>query len=210
MDIFVAKVRDMTQEEYLSLVHSLPFGDAERERILSFGSRARALESASALWALAHACERADVKLPLEIARADNGKPYFKSAGAHFSLSHSGKFAVAALSLEGEVGIDVEVIDERKNIFPIAERYFSESECACLESAEDNVTQFFKIWTAKEAIAKLFGEGLSSVIAKGKLGNNTVLPVSTQIIESDATRICISVCAQKVSSPLEMRVHFIN
>ena len=89
-----------------------------------------------------------------KMSYSEHGKPFFEH-GKHFSISHSGKFAVLAVS-EGNIGIDIETkvsSDER-----VARRCFTEEEQAFAKLSTEN---FLRIWTAKEAVLKLFGTGFS-------------------------------------------------
>ena len=47
------------------------------------------------------------------IQYAANGKPYFENANIHFSISHCNGYAACAISEEGPVGIDIELIHVR-------------------------------------------------------------------------------------------------
>ncbi len=78
----------------------------------------------------------------------DNGKPFIKNhLEFHFNISHtSGAVAVALGS--SPIGIDIERI--RKADMRVAERFFSTSEKMAIKSDTD----FFAIWTKKEAFIK--------------------------------------------------------
>lgn len=82
-----------------------------------------------------------------EITRAAGGKPYFPHAShIHFNLSHSHGAAVCALSSE-PVGIDVEVLRTPPRHL----------------AAGMDAEAFFRLWTAKEASAKLLGLGIAAL-----------------------------------------------
>lgn len=84
----------------------------------------------------------------------EHGKPFFE-LGKKFSISHSGRFTVVAVS-EDEIGVDIE---ERENINPaVAKRCFTEEE---QDFAKLSTKNFLRIWTAKEAVLKLLGTGFS-------------------------------------------------
>lgn len=84
----------------------------------------------------------------------EHGKPFFE-LGKKFSISHSGRFSVIAVS-EEEIGIDIE---EREIINPaVAKRCFTEEE---QDFAKMSTQNFLRIWTAKEAVLKLLGTGFS-------------------------------------------------
>ena len=88
-----------------------------------------------------------------EIFYGEKGKPY--KAGEFFNVSHSGDFAVIAVS-DKEVGVDVEKIRDIKSA--VIKRAFSENEKAFILSPKD----FYKGWTLKESLLKCIGCGLIS------------------------------------------------
>jgi phosphopantetheinyl transferase len=93
-----------------------------------------------------------------------NGKPSLASLGGpKFNLSHSGRFAVLALSATDEVGIDVEQLAAVAHCAAISSSILSAGEQRALniESQEDQAISILRTWTAKEAYLKLTGAGLS-------------------------------------------------
>lgn len=68
---------------------------------------------------------------PVEYALGDNGKPYI-DGGAHFSLSHSGKYAVCAVS-DCEIGVDIEY--PRENTARLAKRFSPQMKMSVLPQA---------------------------------------------------------------------------
>lgn len=87
------------------------------------------------------------------------GKPYLKEADFHFSLSHSGKYAVCVWS-DGPVGADLQKVKEKlpahtAKILSEAERRYLEG----LSETEKRET-FFRFWAMKEAVSKWDGRGL--------------------------------------------------
>ncbi|MDO4269312.1 MAG: 4'-phosphopantetheinyl transferase superfamily protein [Eubacteriales bacterium] len=97
---------------------------------------------------------------PLAISVAEGGKPYLVSEpGVHFSLSHSGGWAVCAVS-EHPVGVDIERCEAGRR--DIASRFFHKDEVrylnTLLPSARDDA--FYSLWTLKESFVKSTGRGL--------------------------------------------------
>ena len=80
----------------------------------------------------------------------------------HISISHAGGLAVAAICEHGPIGVDVEHIEMRRPLLPIARRFYSPEECAQLEAcaADERTALFHQWWTRKEAVLKATGEGL--------------------------------------------------
>ncbi len=87
-----------------------------------------------------------------------SGKPF--AEGLHFSLSHSGRFAVCAVG-DCEIGADIEA--PRENILPLAKRFFTEEEYAKIAAAENPEEDFCALWVIKEACIKCSGAGLSAL-----------------------------------------------
>ena len=95
------------------------------------------------------------------------GKPKLIQSGdeerLNFNVSHSGSLALYAITRLRSVGIDVERIRKDPSHEQVAERFFSPTERAMLQSlpAESRTKAFFGCWTRKEAYAKGRGEGLT-------------------------------------------------
>lgn len=79
-----------------------------------------------------------------------------------FNLSHSRGRALVAVTLEREVGVDVERLRRDLPIERLAARFFSPREAAALRSTPESVrpAAFFACWTRKEAFVKATGAGI--------------------------------------------------
>lgn len=77
-----------------------------------------------------------------------------------FNLSHSDSLAAFAVS-EAVIGVDVEQIKTLPE--SVAEMVFSKPEIAALEAEPEDARAlaFYRYWTAKEAVLKALGTGLS-------------------------------------------------
>ena len=127
----------------------------ERERAARF-----ATQELSRRYLAAHHALRAILARytdePMDFALGDRGKPFLRhAAGVHFSLSHSRGRALIAVSLEIEVGADIEHIRPLANYSAIVERYFPPGEPVPVDEAD-----FFRRWTRMEAQWKARGVGL--------------------------------------------------
>jgi len=93
----------------------------------------------------------------------DHGKPALNGHQLEFNLSHSGGFALIALTRECKVGVDVEYIRSEMEFESIARRFFSPNEVSELMALhpEQRKLAFFRCWTRKEAYIKAQGLGLS-------------------------------------------------
>jgi phosphopantetheinyl transferase len=111
----------------------------------------------------------------VEMTWGSNGKPILAGEAASwgFTLSHTGKYAVAALASGGDVGVDLESITRKADIHRLAQRVFSESEQAWVR--EGGREAFFVLWSQKEALLKALGCGW----ADGSIQRRTrLLPVA--------------------------------
>jgi 4'-phosphopantetheinyl transferase len=99
----------------------------------------------------------------------NNGKPYLTNCVTplSFNLSHSGDFAVLAISAQKRVGVDIEVIRQR-DFMKIAEHYFHPQETLALRGFPHNqkINVFFELWTRKEAFLKALGGGIATGLDK--------------------------------------------
>ena len=79
-----------------------------------------------------------------------------------FNVSHSGSCVAVAVSTKDPIGIDIECLDPDRRSGVIHE-VLSESEREQLQklSADEQWTEFVRIWTVKEACSKALGLGLS-------------------------------------------------
>ncbi|MCF0138009.1 MAG: 4'-phosphopantetheinyl transferase superfamily protein [Oscillospiraceae bacterium] len=91
---------------------------------------------------------------------APGGKPVSESA--HFSLSHCGRYSVCAVA-DVCVGVDIEA--PRRDILPLARRFFSASEYEEIAGSDAPEELFCAVWVRKEACIKCSGQGLSALTA---------------------------------------------
>lgn len=98
----------------------------------------------------------------LKIQRGHEGKIYLPDyPELHFNVSHSKNLIIIALS-KNEIGIDIEFNKAKFNASTI-KSFMSKQEAdkfANLPTSLEQQEYFFLIWTAKEAIAKYYGQGL--------------------------------------------------
>jgi 4'-phosphopantetheinyl transferase len=85
------------------------------------------------------------------------GKPQCSEIA--FNVSHSNNLALIALGAEG---VDIEKLRTDFDPHELGRRVFTESELAALQTHTD----FFAIWTRKEALIKAEGGGFSSPLLK--------------------------------------------
>lgn len=102
----------------------------------------------------------------LRFVTGEQGKPALEDGALQFNVSHSGDRVAIAITRDLPVGIDVELESRRMhNLLGMARRFFSPLETRAVEEAEQQENVFFSIWTAKEAVIKAVGGGLSINLA---------------------------------------------
>ena len=89
------------------------------------------------------------------------------SSRISFSLSHSGSFAVIALTDGGvRIGVDVEQVRPRRRLGALAARVLNDDEHAAWlalgEDGDEQLRAFLRAWTAKEAYLKALGIGIAT------------------------------------------------
>jgi 4'-phosphopantetheinyl transferase len=96
-----------------------------------------------------------------------NGKPALTKAfdgdKFKFNLSHSHGVALYAITLNRNIGVDIERIRTDFDCEQVAQQFFSPRENAILAKLANNIKHeaFFTCWTRKEAYIKANGQGIS-------------------------------------------------
>ncbi|MGH9720228.1 MAG: 4'-phosphopantetheinyl transferase family protein [Bryobacteraceae bacterium] len=101
----------------------------------------------------------------IQLTYGSKGKPSLAGPSRiRFNASHSGRLALVALTLDCDIGVDVEQIRPFPNVHEVINRFFSAEEAAELSSlpADEHASAFFRCWTRKEAYIKAIGDGLSA------------------------------------------------
>ncbi len=148
------------------------------QSILDHKNHSSVTESFSALLLLSKAIDRLDLmsgkqtdKRYLTFASSDTGKPYFEDSELNFSISHSRSHIAVALSDTVEVGVDIEAKPQSsENALKLASRFLSEDEAAAIKLSPD---LFCRIWTQKEAEAKLLGIPLGEFLSMRRSENSS-------------------------------------
>ncbi|EAA9929162.1 4'-phosphopantetheinyl transferase AcpT [Salmonella enterica] len=134
-----------------------------------------------------------------ELTIRQNGKPSFAGElGLWFNLSHSGDDIALAISDEGEVGCDIEVIRPRKNWRNVAVAVFSVAERQQLADTPEpeQLSAFWQIWTRKEAMLK---QAAGQVWQMAKVDSAAPRHAVHQQLVDD--RLWFAVCTETSISP---------
>lgn len=96
----------------------------------------------------------------------EHKKPYLSPIHhkqLYFNLTHSADMAACAISIDQELGVDIEKMGSESKE-DLAKRFFSQTEHSLISegSHESRITRFYQIWVRKEAILKATGKGLST------------------------------------------------
>ena len=83
----------------------------------------------------------------------ENGKPFLPDYPYAISLTHSYDYAGVMLNLQGECGMDLEIVKDK--VLRIQEKFLKAEELAFIP--ENHIEQLYACWCAKEAIYKLQG-----------------------------------------------------
>jgi 4'-phosphopantetheinyl transferase len=85
-----------------------------------------------------------------------HGRPRLPGTGLHVSISHSGATVAVAVSSAGEVGVDVQQVEDGP-VQELSPLVLAGSEAEHVAAARD----FFTYWTRKEALVKATGDGVT-------------------------------------------------
>jgi 4'-phosphopantetheinyl transferase len=162
---------DVAPEQWEQL--ALLLDDAERVRAERFHFE-RDRQAYFAAHALTRAMLSGQVPRPpsdWRFATNVHGKPEVlrepDSPPLRFNLSHTRGLVAVALTLEHDIGIDVELVDAMRFSFDLAARTFAPEEVDLLRATPtaEQPASLFAIWTLKEACIKAMGRGLSMPLA---------------------------------------------
>ncbi len=101
----------------------------------------------------------------IQISTTHQGKPYLvKDTGLYFNLAHAADHAVIAVGHVKKLGVDLEEVNQDRNVENLARRVFSQLELEEYLSlpVEKRTAGFFNGWTRKEAYLKAMGVGIGA------------------------------------------------
>lgn len=178
MKVYVFNIEKLNQENLFQKAYELIdcFRKEKVDRCKNRGDKNRSLGAGMLLaYGVADTLKTpwSELKGKLDVEYGEHGKPYFKTwKGIAFNLSHSGSYAVCALSQsetpygcsqKNEVGIDIQKV--RACSLKVAKRVFSSQEYArletvCKEDERQGNLLFSRLWAERESRGKLLGTGV--------------------------------------------------
>lgn len=108
----------------------------------------------------------------LEMLKFDQYKRPWINSSVDFNITHSGDIIACAISRKSRVGIDVEQINtlDWENF----EDALSDKEKMILNCSNEPITDFYTLWTRKEAVMKANGKGIYTPINELEASGYTV------------------------------------
>ncbi|MBO0344295.1 4'-phosphopantetheinyl transferase superfamily protein [Roseibium sp. CAU 1637] len=106
-----------------------------------------------------------------QFAAEDYGKPELvcppDGPRLRINISHTRGLAAVALTVDRDIGVDVEWLQRSAPTEKLAESVFAARECEILAAVPDSqkIETFLSFWTLKEAYVKAIGKGLSQPLA---------------------------------------------
>ncbi len=169
MHVYYTNIQNLTQQDLVRGFALL--SNQRKEQILRSKSPLDQKRRLAASLLLSHALKK-ETEVPAdgsdftaafpELEYSPKGKPTLKDhPELFFSLSHSGDYALCAM---GHVPVGADLQQFRSSSLKIVDRFYTKEEQEYVNSfgsSEEQIHTFFHIWSAKEALLKLTGQGLS-------------------------------------------------
>ncbi len=95
---------------------------------------------------------------------SEYGKPELAAPyhSLNFNLSHSNNLAIVALNIDGPIGVDLEALDRAPDLLECETSFCHPEEMISLPlDKRSRADHLLQIWTAKEAVLKALGTGMS-------------------------------------------------
>lgn len=150
---------DYPDDRIDAMLRALP--EWRREEAMRFKHRQGRVECVLAYWLLSNM-----LGYKPEFERGEHGKPFVNANINHninvkinFNLSHCKEAVACVIGDDAEVGIDVECLGRYKP--SLAEYCMSNDELKQIAEADDQDAEFTMLWTKKEALLKMTGEGIT-------------------------------------------------
>lgn len=123
----------------------------------------------------------------------EHGKPYLSNRDLYFNISHSNNL-IAIIISDIECGIDIEYLDENREINKIVKKIMNDEELLLFNNSNKKIYYFYEIWTKKEAYFKMIGTG----IELKKLNDSiNIKNIQSKIINNDNEKYYLSFAIKK-------------
>ncbi len=102
----------------------------------------------------------------LSINFENNRKPFIANSLIDFNLSHSKNYYCFGIieTMHGQIGVDIEKIEELRDLDSIVNNYMHVDEKKYINestlTSKEQLIRFYEIWTRKEAFLKMIGIGI--------------------------------------------------
>ena len=155
--------KDMGKLRGLSPEETTLLSDEDRDRSFASDHRRRQYQCGRALLRLLlqHVTGNDADSHCIEIE--EGGKP-FCAGGPAVSIAHTDTTVVALATHAGLAGIDVERVEEERDVSQIAQRFFSDEERGWISGG--SVARFYMLWVLKEAFVKAHGRSIFGGLEK--------------------------------------------
>ena len=173
MELFWYDIRTMDEDAYAAALALL--SPQRQERVAGIALPDDRKRTVAAEWLLrTEAGKRLGVApKDVPLVTDEESRPVLEGADLYCSVSHSGAWAVCALS-DKPIGVDVEVIRAADEKF--MRRICSEDELRYVRYGDEGCfARFWECWTAKEALFKLTQQGPLLSLSRFALPQNAVL-----------------------------------
>jgi 4'-phosphopantetheinyl transferase len=174
------------------LLDSLSADERERAQHFRFAADRRRFEMGRGLLRQLLGVYAGSEPAALSFLYAARGKPSLASRPGcepiYFNLSHSGGWALLALSRAHVVGVDLEFLRDINEMHAIAGQNFASSEVRALLGLPGalRMDAFFACWTRKEALVKAIGDGLAMPLERFEVSVDPRLPAQLRAIDGSA------------------------
>jgi len=116
-----------------------------------------------------------------------------------FNIAHSGMIAICAATKTGRVGVDIEKVQE-VDVDEFRD-FFTPQEWAKITGGRNELNNFYRFWTRKEALLKAIGKGLYADLSWIDVCNNEVEAEGqiyhlAELYVADGYQACIATIGQ--------------
>ena len=136
-------------------------------------------------------------------------KPYLDNCPLNFSIGHTDAMSVCAVSMSGEVGVDVEKV--KPIDLNLMADYFEPKIWESINRSKDSTVSFYQHWTRLEAAIKASGLGIPNVEMTNIVTENKCLKIHNKLYHTHTKMMengcIISIAAAfKIDTPVYIKI----